>query len=92
MKATLDCVKVFEKLGVAGPKMLLVYNHSTSDGTSIEQATKFFGHAPDYVVPRSLNPDHAANSGRPRVESNPPDVWVADLKGLAVKIATVLEV
>ena len=92
MKATLDCVKVFEKLGVAGPKMLLVYNHSTSDGTSIEQATKFFGHAPDYVVPRSLNLDHAATSGRPLVESNPPDVWVADLKGLAVKIATVLEV
>jgi len=30
------------------------------------------------------------NSGRPLVESNPPDAWVADLKGLAGKIATVL--
>jgi pilus assembly protein CpaE len=92
MKATLDCIKVFAKLGVAEPKMLLVFNHSTTDGASIEQATKFFGRAPDYVVPRSINLDHAANSGRPLVESNPPDPWVADLKGLAGKVATVLEV
>ncbi|MDQ6911225.1 MAG: response regulator [Actinomycetota bacterium] len=91
MKATLDCIKVFEKLGVAEPKMLLVYNHSTTDGASIDQAVKFFGRAPDYVVPRSINLDHAANSGRPLVESNPPDAWVADLKGLAGKIATVLQ-
>jgi len=91
MKATLDCMKVFGKLGVAEPKMLLVYNHSTTDGASIDQAVKFFGRAPDFVVPRSINLDHAANSGRPLVESNPPDPWVADLKGLAGKIATVLQ-
>ena len=90
MKATLDCMKVFEKLGVTESKMLLVYNHSTTDGASIEQAVKFFGRAPDFVVPRSVNLDHAANTGRPLVESNPPDAWVADLKGLAGKIATVL--
>jgi len=62
----------------------------TSDGASIDQAIKFFGRAPDFVIPRSPNLDHAANSGRPLVESNPPDAWVADLKGLAGKIATVL--
>ena len=92
MKATLDCVKVFEKLGVPAAKMLLVFNHSSTDGASIDQAAKFFGRPLDYVVPRSLNLDHAANSGRPLVEANPPDPWAADLKGLAAKIATVLEV
>jgi pilus assembly protein CpaE len=90
MKATLDCIKVFAKLGVAETKMLLIYNHSTTDGASIDQAMKFFGRAPDFVVPRSVNLDHAANSGRPLIESNPPDPWAADLKGLAGKIATVL--
>jgi pilus assembly protein CpaE len=92
MRATLDCIKVFEKLGVAEKKMLLVYNHSTTDGASIDQATKFFGRAPDFVMPRSLLLDHAANSGRPLIESTPLDPWVADVRALAVKIATVLGV
>ena len=92
MKATLDCMKVFAKLGVAESKMVLVYNHSSTDGLTIDQAAKFFGRPPDYVVPRSVNLDHAANSGRPLVMSNPPDPWVADLRGLATQIATVLEV
>ena len=90
MKATLDCMKVFTKLGVAETKMLLIYNHSTTDGASIEQAVKFFGRAPDFVVPRSLHLDHAANSGRPLIEANPPDPWAADLRGLAGKIVTVV--
>jgi pilus assembly protein CpaE len=90
MKATLDCIKVFAKLGVAESKMLLIYNHSTTDGASIEQALKFFGRGPDYVVPRSIHLDHAANSGRPLIESIPPDPWAADLKGLAGKIAAAL--
>jgi pilus assembly protein CpaE len=92
MKATLDCMKVFTKLGVAEAKMLLLYNHSTMDGASIDQAVKFFGKPPDFVMPRSANLDHAANTGRPLVELIPPDPWAADVKGLAAKIATVLQV
>ena len=91
MKATLDCIKVFEKLGVPASKMMLIYNDASTEGASLEQAVKFFGRAPDFAVARSANLDNAANTGRPLAESSPADPWVAALMGLTGKIASVLQ-
>ena len=91
MKATLDCIKVFDKLGVPEAKMMLIYNDATTEGASPEQALKFFGRAPDFAVARSASLDNAANTGRPLVESNPADPWVGALMALTGKIATVLK-
>ena len=89
MKATLDCIKVFDKLGVKESRLLLIYNHSTTDGASPDQAMKFFGRQPDFVVPRSANLDHAANTGRPL--SGAADPIVLDFKALAAKITIDLQ-
>ena len=90
MKATLDCIKVFEKLGVPESKLMLIYNDATIEGASLEQAVTFFGRAPDFAVARSANLDNAANTGRPLVESSPTDPWVVALMALTSKVAGVL--
>jgi Flp pilus assembly CpaE family ATPase len=78
---------MFEKLGVAGGRVRLILNYSTTHAIDIDTATSVLGRRPDFVVQHSDSLDRAANSGRPLVTSDPNDPLVADLQKLADAMA-----
>jgi Flp pilus assembly CpaE family ATPase len=53
----------------------------------IDTAASVLGRRPDFVIQHSESLDHAANSGRPLVTSDPTDPLVADLRKLADAMA-----
>jgi pilus assembly protein CpaE len=87
LKATRGCLDLFDKLGVAGGRVRLILNYSTTHAIDIDTATSVLGRRPDFVVQHSDSLDRAANSGRPLVTSNPNDPLVADLRKLAEAMA-----
>lgn len=90
LRATRDCLLVFEKMGLPADRVRLILNHSTTHAVGVEVATRVLGRKPDFIVPRSENLDHAANTGRPVVTTDPADPIVSNLEDLASTIVAAL--
>lgn len=87
MKATLDCLATLEKLGYPKGRILLIVNRITDHGLAHDQVTRFFGRAPDLVVPYTGPFDQAADQGKPLVISSPENAGATLMRDLAAKIA-----
>lgn len=87
MKATLDCLGTLEKLGYPKGRILLIANRITDHGLGHDQVTRFFGRAPDLVVPYTGPFDQAADQGKPLVISSPENAGATLMRDLAAKIA-----
>jgi CheY-like chemotaxis protein len=90
LKATRDCLNVYAKMDLPMERVRVILNHSTTHAIGLAEVTAILGRRPDFVVPRSENLDHAANTGRPVVTANPQDPIVGDLKGLTDAIRRAL--
>jgi pilus assembly protein CpaE len=90
LRATRDCLSVFEKMGLPADRVRLILNHSTTHAVGLQEATKVLARKPDFIVPRSENLDHAANTGHPVVTADPRDPIVADLKDLTSTLVAAL--
>lgn len=90
LRATRDCLSVFEKMGLPTDRVRLILNHSTTHAVGLQEATEVLGRRPDFIVPRSENLDHAANTGLPVVTTDPGDPIVDDLKDLTSTIVAAL--
>jgi pilus assembly protein CpaE len=90
LRATRDCLSVFEKMGLPTERVRLILNHSTTHAVGLQAATDVLGRRPDFIMPRSENLDHAANTGRPVVTTNPGDPIVNDIKDLTSMIVAAL--
>lgn len=90
LRATRDCLSVFEQMGLPTDRVRLILNHSTTHAVGLQEAATVLGRRPDFIVPRSENLDQAANTGRPVVTFDPRDPIVGDLKGLTSTIVAAL--
>jgi pilus assembly protein CpaE len=90
LRATRDCLSVFEKMGLPSDRIRLILNHSTTHAVGLHQATTVLGRKPDFIVPRSENLDQAANTGHPVVTADPGDPIVGELEELTNTIVSAL--
>jgi pilus assembly protein CpaE len=90
LRATRDCLSVFEKMGLPSDRIRLILNHSTTHAVGLQQATTVLGRKPDFIVPRSENLDQAANTGHPVVTADPGDPIVSELENLTNTIVSAL--
>jgi pilus assembly protein CpaE len=90
LRATRDCLSVFEQMGLPSDRIRLILNHSTTHAVGLQQVTTVLGRRPDFIVPRSENLDHAANTGHPVVTADPGDPIVGELEDLTSTIVAAL--
>jgi pilus assembly protein CpaE len=90
LRATRDCLSVFEQMGLPSDRIRLILNHSTTHAVGLQQATAVLGRKPDFIVPRSENLDQAANTGHPVVTADPGDPIVSELEDLTNTIVSAL--
>jgi pilus assembly protein CpaE len=83
LKATRRCLDLFDKLGVANPRVRLVLNYCTARAMDVDVAAGIIGRRPDFVIQWSDGLDRAASSGRPLVTADPTDPFITDLRKLA---------
>jgi len=74
MKASLDIIRVLEKLKIPKERVLLILNRSTASGVAIEQLSRFFGRKPEVIIPFTPPFDDAADEGKPLVMTAPQNV------------------
>jgi pilus assembly protein CpaE len=90
LKSTRDCLNVFETMGFSQDKVRVILNHCTTHAVGLAEVTRILGRRADFVVPRSENLDHAANTGKPVVTADPRDPIIDDLQSLADTIRAAL--
>jgi len=86
LKSANDLFSVFDKLGIAKAKTLLVLNRTTEAGLQTDQVTRFFGRKPDVIIPFTASFDDAADSGKPLVASTPSNVGAMSVRDFAAQI------
>ena len=83
LKATRRCLDLFDRLGVAIPRVRLIVNYSTSHAVDADAAAGILGRRPDFVIQWSDSLERTANSGRLLARTDPTDPFIADLRTLA---------
>ena len=86
MKASLDIIRVLEKLKIPKERVLLILNRTTASGVAIEQLSRFFGRKPEVIIPFTPPFDDAADEGRPLVMTAPQNVGSVVMRDLAAQI------
>ncbi|MBI3965097.1 MAG: P-loop NTPase, partial [Chloroflexi bacterium] len=90
LKATIDCLHVFDKLKFPTDRLLLFLNRTTPAGLENEQVAKIIHQVPDLVIPYTSQFDDAADSGQPVVIGNPQGAAAVAIRDLAAKIANLV--
>lgn len=86
MKATLDILRVLEKLEVPKERIIIALNRTSASGVTVEQLTRFFGRAPEVIVPHTPPFEDAADEGKPLVMSAPQNVGSIVMRDLAAQL------
>lgn len=88
IKATLDWMKVLQKIDFPNARLLLVVSQTTPKGYPVAEIERVFKRPLDAVIPYSDLFDQAANDGRPLVSANAGHPAAKELQDLGGRLAS----